>query len=150
MSEIPTFAALCADCRESFGHPLLSDFSYGENIFYTVDGKHCASTDAFGPFAQRVHALFKSNNCKSGTFWEVLASLADPIAGQPLTPSIRCPHCGSTNLASWGGGKVGSVQVPTASFALASELSDDEIIERIAGLTTHSSGRAARAAKFGR
>jgi len=134
MSEVPTFAALCADCGKPFGHPLLGDFSYGEAIFHTADGKHCAGVDAFGPFAQRVYALFKSNNHKPGTFWEVLASLADPIAGQPLTTSIHCPNCGSKNLASWGGSEVGSLQVPAASFALASELTDKELVERFSAV----------------
>jgi DNA-directed RNA polymerase subunit RPC12/RpoP len=139
MSEIPTFAALCADCGKSFGHPLLSDFSYGECIFYTLDGRHCVHANVFvgdsGAFAQRVSALHKRCNCKPGTFWPVLASLADPVAGQAFTSSIRCPHCGSKNLASWGGNKTGSTPVPAASFTSALALSDQEIIERVMAIS---------------
>ncbi|MGR6118748.1 MAG: hypothetical protein ACU4EP_00005 [Candidatus Nitrosoglobus sp.] len=78
---------------------------------------------AFEPFSQRVTALVKS-----GTIWSVLASLADPIAGQPLKSSVHCPQCGSGNMKSWGGNKTGSTQVPAASFTAASAFNDSELV----------------------
>ena len=139
MSDVPTFAALCADCGKPFAHPELSDFSYGECIFYTLDGKHYARANVFvgdaGAFAQRVSTLHKRCKCEPGTFWPVLASLADPVAGKAFTSSIRCPHCGSKNLASWGGKKVGSASVAAASFRSSMALSDQEIIERAVAIS---------------
>lgn len=123
MKEIATFAAECANCGKHFSHPLLGDFSYGEAILCTADGKHFATVSAFEPFAQRVAPLVNS-----GTIWPVLASLADPIAGQPLKSSVRCPQCGSGKLKSWGSNKTGSTQVPAASFAVASALNDSELV----------------------
>lgn len=126
MKEIATFAAECANCGQHFSHPYLGELSYGEAILCTADGKHFAMVSAFEPFAQRVAPLVKT-----GTIWSVLASLADPIAGQPLKSSVQCPHCGSGKLKSWGGNKTGSTQVSPASFTVASALHGSELVRRV-------------------
>ena len=120
MTNILLLEAKCARCHRTFGYPTLSDFAYGEMVLCTLDGKHQALVNAFGEFAQQVSALLESGN--NGQFWEVLASLADPLAGQSLTPTKRCPHCGSSDLQSWGGSEVGIANIPSASFESVSSL----------------------------
>jgi hypothetical protein len=135
MKEITTTTAVCANCGSSFSHPFLGDFSYGECIFCSIDGQSFAIADAFSSFAQRVAALHKRLECKPTTFWPSLASLADPIAGQLLTISVRCPHCCSKNLASWGGKVTGHTPVPDASYTIASALSDAALGERVMAIS---------------
>jgi len=134
MKKISTFAAKCADCGQSFSHPSLGDFSYGEVILTTADGKQFATANAFDEFPQRVATL-------AGTdpFWPVLASLADPIAGQGLKHSIHCPHCGSDRLKYWDGNKTGTMSVPAATFIAAASLSDESLTAHIAAVGHHVS-----------
>ncbi len=134
MREIALLEGKCADCEHVFGHPSLGDFAYGEVVLSTVDGKHYATADAFGKFAQRVDALVKSDASRS--LWPLLASLADPIGGQPLTHSICCPHCASDKLEYWGGRQVGTLAVPEASFAASSAFSADVLAAHI-GVAVH-------------
>ena len=130
MKEITTVAAKCANCEQSFSHPSFGDFSYGEDVLSTVDGKHFATVNAFDEFPQRVAAL-----AGQSPIWPVLASLADPIAAQRLTASIRCPHCGSAHLEYWGGHKTGVAVVPAATFVSAATLSKDALVASIAAVT---------------
>jgi hypothetical protein len=129
MREITTAAAKCANCCQSFSHPSLGDYSYGQAVLSTTDGKHFATVDAFAEFPQRAAAL-----AGQGDIWPVLASLADPIAGQSLSASIHCAHCGSSRLEFWGGNKSGTVHVPAATFSAASSLSKDLLTARIAAM----------------
>lgn len=129
MKEIATVAATCADCSRMFSHPSFGDFSYGEAILSTPDGRHFATVDAFDVFPRRVADL-----TGQGPFWMVLASLADPIAGQRLTAFIHCLHCGSRRLACWSGHKTGAMLVPAATFAAAAALSEDSLSAYVAAL----------------
>ena len=130
MREITTVAAKCASCGQSFSHPSLSELSYGEVILSTVDGRHFVTADAFSEFSQRVAAL-----SDKGSFWPTLASLADLVSGQPLTASIRCPHCGAGEIEYWGGDKTGAMLVPEATFDSSAALSRDSLVARIAAVT---------------
>jgi Zn finger protein HypA/HybF involved in hydrogenase expression len=138
MREISLLEAKCASCGQLFSHPSLGDFSYGEVVLCTVDGKHFATAEAFGEFAQRVSALVKSSS--SASFWPVLASLADPISGQSLTHVVHCPHCGSKNLEYWDGRRTGSVAVPAATFAVTSLLSPESLAKRIGAAAPDQQG----------
>ena len=131
MREISLLEAKCASCGRIFSHPSLGDFSYREVVLCTVDGKHYATADAFGDFAKRVKALV--NSSPVGSFWPVLASLADPLASQALTHSIHCPHCTSNSLEYWGGQKTGTASIPAATFVAASDLSPESLARVAAG-----------------
>jgi ribosomal protein S27E len=130
MRKITTVAAKCANCCQSFCHPSLGDFSYGQAVLSTTDGRHFATVDAFAEFPQLAAALAGQSD-----IWPILASLADPIARQSLSASIHCPHCGSARLESWGGSKSGSMLVPEATFIAASSLSKDLLAARITAVT---------------
>ncbi|MCC6271775.1 MAG: hypothetical protein IT190_10895 [Microbacteriaceae bacterium] len=129
MRAIATFEAKCGDCGHCFPHPSLGDLSYGEKLFCTLDGSSYAYASAFTAFGQRVSALKKPE--AAGEYWAILASLADPISGRPLSHRIHCPQCSSGNLASWDGRKLGVVQVPDATFVSATNLSSEELSRRV-------------------
>jgi hypothetical protein len=131
MREIPLLEAKCASCGRLFSHPSLGDFSYGEAVLCSVDGKHHATIDAFGDFAQRVKALL--NSSVAGSLWPLLASLADPVAGQPWAHTIHCPHCTSNSLEYWSGQKIGISSVPAATFIASSSLSPESLARVVAG-----------------
>lgn len=114
MKTLPTFEATCARCGATFSHPSLGDFSYGEALLCSANGKSYATVDGSTALARQVGAA--STPSKPGELWRTLAALADKIDGQPMTASIRCPHCASETLASWGGRTTGTRDVPEASF----------------------------------
>ena len=134
MREIPLLEAKCASCGQLFSHPSLGDFSYGEVVLCTTDGHHYATADAFGEFARRLTKLIDPSS--STTFWSILASLADPISGQILVHSIHCPSCKSSKLEYWDGHKTGVIDVPAATFAVASVLSSESLTQ-IVGKHAH-------------
>jgi hypothetical protein len=134
MKEISLAEAKCASCRQVFSHPTLGDFSYGEAVLCSLDGKNYAFVNALADFPQRVSSLIKSD--KELTFWPTLASLAEPIRGQSLTASIRCSHCGSDKLEYWGGQVTGTASIPEASFTTASELSTNSLAKQIGAVVS--------------
>lgn len=128
--DIPTFKAQCGNCGCSFEHPSLGDHVYGEMILCTADGKHFAWASAFATFPQRIRALMRA--LPAGSYWRAVAALADPISSQRLTAELHCPHCSSTNIASWAGDRIGSANVQAASFFQAEALSSEALELRIA------------------
>lgn len=132
MREIALLEAKCADCGNTFSHPSLGDFTYGEVVLCTADGKNYAIADGFSDFAQRLKSVATSRS--SGDFWPLIASFADSIAGQRLTTSIHCPQCTSNSLEYWGGKRTGTTTVPAATFSSASQLS----LEALASATQTS------------
>lgn len=92
----PTFLVRCKDCGDSFSRPVHSDFAYGQAWFSTSDGRRHADVNGLAEFPCRVGRFVTDDD-----FWDALASLADPIDGQPLVADRPCPNCGSTNLDSW-------------------------------------------------
>jgi hypothetical protein len=136
LKEIAVFEAQCANCASHFSHPSLGDFAYGEVFLCTLDGNHYATVSAFTDFSQRVKALMGPG--AENSLWSILASLADPISGQPLSSGIRCPHCASDNLAYWAGRRVGVSKVPEATFTHAAALSQEELARRVAAAKSES------------
>ena len=129
MREIPTFEAKCGDCGEIFSRPELGDFSYGEAILSTADGRTFATVSGFGDFQERVATLVKGKS-----IWPALAALADPIDDQPLVSSSVCPSCLGSNLAYWAGKKVGLMQVEEAGFTQSEALPTDVLATKLAAL----------------
>ena len=129
MSNVLLLEAKCARCHQVFGYPTLSDFAYGEMVFCTIDGKHHVLASAFDEFAQRVSDLLEAGEKQN--YWGVLASLADPVGGQPLSTQKRCPHCCSSHFQYWGGRDVGMASVPSASFESASRLTRADLAHRV-------------------
>ncbi|MDR2212004.1 MAG: hypothetical protein LBE21_00040, partial [Pseudomonadales bacterium] len=72
MREIPTFAAKCAQCEESFDRPSLGDFSYGKVILNTIDGRHFATVNGFDEFPERVRRFMESIALDPESFWHLL------------------------------------------------------------------------------
>ena len=124
---VPTFEAKCARCASQFDHPIFGDFTYGEIIFYTIDGKQKAWASAFSAFPQRVKSMIDSS--RSRQFWDILASFADPIMGQKLVARIVCPNCTSDCMEYWCGRQIGVELVQEAMFLNSSKL--DELTLRL-------------------
>jgi hypothetical protein len=129
MREIATFEAKCGNCGRCFSHPSLGDLVYGEVVLCSLNGSHYATASAFTEFCERVSALIRPEHKRS--YWSIVASLADPISDQPLSSSLRCPHCASAQLEYWDGKKLGVMQVPEATFRSAMGLSPDELERKI-------------------
>ncbi len=125
LKTLPTFEAVCRLCGRTFSHPSLGDFAYGEAVLCSASGKHYATVDAFTAVAQRVGSTLASSG--HGALWEALAALADRIDGEALTASIRCPHCSSDDLVSWGGPRTGTRDVPEAGFEACALMSDGDL-----------------------
>lgn len=123
--EISTFEAKCKNCGDIFEHPISGDFSYGEAIFYTDDGKYQVLVSAFAEFPQKIASLVTSK--KPDAFWYALAVLADPVHGKLLTIEITCPSCCSTELEYWAGDRIGTIALPDISFIKASSLGIPEL-----------------------
>ena len=119
---VPTFEAKCAKCASQFDHPTFGDFTYGEIIFYTIDGKQKAWASAFATFPQRVKSMLDSSRPKD--FWGILASFADPIMGQKLVAHLVCPNCTSDCIEYWSGKHIGVELVQEAMFLNSSQLDD--------------------------
>ncbi len=129
---IATFEAKCSSCGGSFEHPSLGDFAYGEAVLTTCDGKHHAWVSAFEGLPNKVGSLIDNAGVKKpGVLWEVLASLADPIDGQTLSPKLSCPHCASTDLAFWSGTRIASKDIPEVSFLAVAELDEAALSARV-------------------
>lgn len=122
--DITTFRANCRNCKQTFAHPSLGDFGYGEAILCSVDGKHYATVSAFSEFPQRVRDFMRST---SSNFWAVLASLADSIDGKGYSPNIHCPFCSSNDIEFWEGERIGVTSVPEALFVGASALPEHDL-----------------------
>ena len=125
MKSLTTFEATCRPCGRHFSHPSLGDFAYGETVLCSTSGKHCATVNAFTAVAQRVESTLAPSG--HGELWKALAALADQIDGEALTASIRCPHCGSDDLVSWGGPSTGTRDVPEAGFEACALMSDADL-----------------------
>jgi hypothetical protein len=67
------------------------------------------------------------------SFWDALALLADPGRNGRWVTGIRCPHCRSARIASWGEARCGETDVPDAAFNEVASLLDDGIFERLVG-----------------
>jgi hypothetical protein len=114
MKTLPTFEAQCRHCSRTFSHPSLGDFSYGQAVLCSANGRSYATVDGSTALARHVASTLTSTG--HGELWKALAELADQIDGEALTASIRCPHCSSDELVSWGGRRTGTRDVPEAGF----------------------------------
>jgi hypothetical protein len=114
MKTLPTFEATCRLCGRTFSHPSAGDFSYGEAVLCNANGSAYATVDGSSALAQHVRSALGPSG--PGALWKALAEIADKIDGEALTASIRCPHCASDDLLSWGGRMTGTREVPEASF----------------------------------
>jgi len=124
---IPAFEAKCAQCASQFDHPGIGDFTYGENIFYTIDGRQKVWVSALSTFPQRVISMLDPSRSKK--LWDILASLADPVDGQKLVARIVCPYCASDHMDYWSGNQIGVASLQEAMFLNSGEL--DELALRL-------------------
>jgi DNA-directed RNA polymerase subunit M/transcription elongation factor TFIIS len=125
---LPTFQAKCGSCGQLFAHPSLGDQAYGETVLCNSDGSAYAWVSAFSKMPQRVKALMP--NMAEG-FWNVIASMADPIEGKCVSNRIHCPKCSAETLEFWEGDQIGSAEVPEATFQVTEALSLSELKARI-------------------
>ncbi|HXA47941.1 MAG TPA: hypothetical protein VNW52_09955 [Burkholderiaceae bacterium] len=131
--DVATFEAKCAKCGSQFEHPSFGDFTYGEIILYTIDGLQKAWANAFSAFPQRVKSMLDPPRSKK--FWEILASVADPIDGQKLVAKIVCPNCASDHMDYWNGKQIGVTPIQEATFSHLCELDDATLAIEIAAVT---------------
>lgn len=127
--EVATFEAKCAGCGRLFEHPSFGDFAYGENILYTTSGKRQAWVSAFSQFPQRLRGLLDTSQIKR--FWDILASLADPLEDQKLVAKIICPDCSSDRLDYWKGKRIGLTSISEATFSNVFDLEDSTLALKI-------------------
>jgi hypothetical protein len=135
------FAASCKACGQGFAAPSLGDFAYGSCLFATSDGKHWRRVSGMSGFPARVAKCIESIPVPAETYLPVLAALADPVAGMPLSDRVSCPRCGSTDVALSDDIRLGMEPVREAMFSLAEASSDAELRERVASLASMSAGR---------
>lgn len=126
--EIPSFTAKCQKCGYIFLRPSLGDHVYGKKILSTLDGKIYAIVDAFDDFPQRLATLL--GHTFQENFWDIVAFLADPIAGQPLVAKIICPNCLSNALSFWEGDRSSPARVCEVTFFVSSKF-DDQLLKSV-------------------
>lgn len=115
MPRVATFEAKCQSCGNVFPSPQLSDFAYGEFLLTGTDGTVHAHLVAIDNEAWAVADPVVPNG-DVDTLQEVVARLADPVDGQPLTMLHICPSCQSNDWAYWGRDRIGSADIPSATF----------------------------------
>ena len=118
--------AKCGSCGAEFEHPSIGDFSYGEIIFYTEDGKNQAYANAFDSFPQKIKDILDTLGLNA--FWDTLATISDPVCGQQLVSSIRCSSCSSQIIEYWEGERVGEKIIPDVSYEFSSQLNKVQLL----------------------
>lgn len=128
MIKIPFFKAFCWRCFRNVHVPLVSDFSYGELLFQTQNGKLFAHVSLIdNPFFEAILTEIEQSGETKSDPQEVLARLADPIENQSLQAGpYRCPRC-NRRLLSVNDNRHDSFGfVPEATWAAFNRLSVQE------------------------
>lgn len=138
------FEAKCKTCGTMFGNPLLSDFSYGQFIARSEDGKHFAYLDALSEPAVEYIENILDNELKEYSiiknkpfcFQYIISKCADKISskymkiyGEPI-----CPNCNSKNIDYDNGGKLFCKEIPKLLFSSFLSLNDNDRVSIIKNL----------------
>jgi hypothetical protein len=133
---IACFKYSCSSCGHNFYAPALSDFSYGEFLFSSRNGKYYAHLDAIGnPVVNEVEAFLKKNNPLASAndlvsrLWTCFPRACDlaPDGTQFEIGINKCPQCGGHNtLVLEISEKHGSAEVPALTHKGWSLLSEDQ------------------------
>lgn len=131
-----SFRNTCPHCTASVEIPVLSDFSYGEIILQTKDGRDFCIAKLIGNSAYDfiTHFLERSSDTKSHSIeaQQILAQVADQLNGKELTAEYPlCPNCqGKINrLSTEEQGE--KMVLPETTWHVFEELSEPEKIQRI-------------------
>lgn len=101
------FRCKCLSCYHFYDSYRFSDFSYGEWLIRTVDGRHYAylmgiDNPDFDDISRVIHVTHPqlSDTEHADCLHRILGSLCDPIEGQALDMllGLKCPACGSTDI----------------------------------------------------
>jgi hypothetical protein len=131
---IITFQTTCADCSHTFPAPALSDFAYAQFLLHGSSGATHAFLDAANEPACDIVKSHLPSTHPSDRFIHVMASIADPIHGQPLTPHLTCPHCHSRRIHARDDNPIETIQLPIATFHDFIAMSPDQQQARIRSL----------------
>ncbi|MCP4143608.1 MAG: hypothetical protein GY755_25530 [Chloroflexi bacterium] len=127
---ITAFETTCSSCEHVFSVPALSDFSYGQNIFYSEDGRYYIHANAFEASAKLIHVLLPKD-CGSELFWFSLATITDKINGKSLSVNARCPRCTSASVKRNLGKETGDMSVVKATYHDFVFLPREDIIRKV-------------------
>jgi hypothetical protein len=129
--KLSTFEAKCDECKTTFAHPSFGDQAYGQYIFCTSDGKQSVHANAFEPPAKKIEQALAVGQLQT-PFVDALARCADPMGELRFGARIRCPNCGSERLAYWEGRRIGTMDVPAATYVDVLSLTEKQLIEKLA------------------
>src|SRR4051812_17465207 len=132
LHRVGLFTIACTNCKRTFELPSLGESIYGEALLHGERGVAHRYVCLFDhPVWNTIEAVFRAREPNgSGRWWQVLASLADPVDGEHLRFDVVCPHCqadashfhtpqGAPEKASVG-------EVEDATFNAFLALSEDE------------------------
>ncbi len=139
---IETFKAKCKNikCRHVFNAPLLSDFSYGEFIYGSIDAKeiryYCSLNCKVWSFIDKVVSE-KFSNIKRLEIGVIIQSIIGFVADRQepeiyFTQSIYCPKCHSKVKSIDVNNKTGLNDYKSLtfnSFTNLTELEKEELID---------------------
>lgn len=138
---IATFQATCQNqnCQHNFEVPQLSDFSYGEHLYHSIDGldhQYLNSMDhqVWDQVATTVSSIFSTKDQVKigGTIQKIIGLIADRKAPDTYYSLLeRCPKCQSTDLFIDENNKTGSMEVSHLSFHRYTHLSESDRIRLI-------------------
>jgi hypothetical protein len=138
MTKIQFFSATCHACGHRFSMPVLSDFSYGEFIFYGgreqmfgfLSAHYEPAWEDIAARSRRAAFLGDSPaHSEIDRLHRVIAAAADSIAGDRLVPCPVCPSCGGRSVAY--GDPQGIREIQTVTFQQYQSLSDTERTHRV-------------------
>jgi len=130
----------------TFPWPWLSDFSYGEFVFHSWDGKqHVYSNGIEDPAWDNIKFYFDAlaeNNPKdaqrSKRFQWIVTECIDTGESVKWTQDIICPHCLKRPLHYGPGAQYFDQEIPIASFSAFMLLEEQAKRQRIAELYAES------------
>lgn len=133
---VATFEASCRRCGQSFALPMLSDHEWGEFIAAASRGAIYAYLDSYTePAWDRIAVTVKRSLGATASAEDVECAIRvvvgkcmDLVEGQELSIANRpvCPACGAPHVVRRPDERVGTMDVPVASFEAFASLSIDE------------------------
>ena len=127
----------CTNCRQVFELPSLGDMTYGETLLHgDRGGVHRYVCVLDNPAWSVIEAVLPPPVGSSMRWWQELAALADPVAGEHLKVEAVCPHCQADSshfrAPKWASKTPRIGEVEDATFDAFLALSPAEQRQRVA------------------
>lgn len=121
---ISFFEAYCKACTQLFSTPLLSDFTYGNFLYYSTNGQTVRYYEALNsPGFKKVEAIVEQKASRSvdQTQGAIICSIIGRLVDNPpkfgyYTADIICPNCGKKAQQANPNKKTGSQEVKPFRF----------------------------------